>query len=744
MNRKFTFIIVLCMLIFGITACGKGGDPAKEYAYVPEYAEFDVKFDYIGAAISDGDILYMLGSSWEEETGLQSTYLYQYDLLNGTNKEVQLQQGENANISQMAIGADGKLLAVVNNYEYITNDAGEIVDAKSTLELQTLSKEDGSVIESRDISGMMGNQEYAYVQHFCADGQGNLYFSNGETLIIVTDPAGNTICEIEVSNWINNMVTSKEGTVYISSYGEKGLELKPIDLNTKGLGEALAGIDGYGNLEIATGSAKSFLVSDMDTVSLYDVATGTAEELFQWLDVDVNSNYNRYVGELSDGRVWALSESYNSTESTKELVIIKKVKASEVPEKEELVYGAVYLDYNVREEIIRFNKTNAKYRIRVKDYVSDDYQAGMTQFHADLTGANCPDIIDLSAIDFSLYANKGVLEDLYPYMEKSGMKKEDYLENILGAYEVEGKLYGMMPQFYISTTMAKASNVGDVTGWTLSEMLDYAESSEAENLFSYGTRSSVFSYCIYNNIDEFINWETGECFFTGEDFIRTLEFAAKFPEEIDYNAEQEGTHAKLQNDRILLMQGSISSVQEFQMLQGMFGEEVAYVGYPNSERSGNLIYPTGGNLGMSARSKHKDGAWEFMQYLLTEEYQSSLVSEQGSSWGFPIKRSALEAKFEQDMTPEYYTDENGDQVEQMKTSWGYDDFNIDIYAATEEEVAQVRSLIASADRLAGSVNEQLVNIVTEETEAFFKGQKSAADTANVIQNRIQIYVNENR
>lgn len=32
------------------------------------------------------------------------------------------------------------------------------------------------------------------------------------------------------------------------------------------------------------------------------------------------------------------------------------------------------------------------------------------------------------------------------------------------------------------------------------------------------------------------------------------------------------------------------------------------------------------------------------------------------------------------MTPEYYEDENGEQVENMKTSWGYDDFNIDIYA----------------------------------------------------------------
>ena len=96
------------------------------------------------------------------------------------------------------------------------------------------------------------------------------------------------------------------------------------------------------------------------------------------------------------------------------------------------------------------------------------------------------------------------------------------------------------------------------------------------------------------------------------------------------------------------------------------------------------------------------------------------------------------------MTQEFYEDENGNQIEQTKTTWGYDDFQMEIYAATKEEVEAVRELLMSAQKLSGSVNEQMVNIITEETEAFFSGQKSAADTAAVIQNRIQIYVNENR
>ena len=397
----------------------------------------------------------------------------------------------------------------------------------------------------------------------------------------------------------------------------------------------------------------------------------------------------------------------------------------------------------MRRNIINFNKTNSNYRIKVKEYMSDDYNSGLTQFNNDITSGNGPDIIDISNIDFKQYASKGVLEDLFPYMEKDGMNKSDYLENVLKAYEVDGKLYGIISQFYVTTTVAKTSKVGDTTGWTLSEMLDFAESGNPENIFQYGSRTSIFYYCIYNNIDEFIDWEKSTCSFDSQDFVRVLEFANKFPEEPDYNnTEDEGTSAKLRSDKLLLMQTSLSSVQEYQMMNGLFGEDVTYIGYPNSERKGNLIQATGGSAAINAKSKHKDGAWEFVKTIISDEYQDSLVSEHGS-WGFPVKKSSLEKQFELDSTPEYYEDENGKQVEQMKTSWGYDDFNIDIYAAKPEEVEAVRQIIASAERTSGSVNEELVNIITEETAPFFKGQKTAGETAEIIQNRISIYVKEN-
>jgi len=749
-NKLMAMALTAAAAMTMLWGCGKDGGREEDtggYVYVPEYVEMDVECNYINSVAAVRDQVFLNTMSWNEDTGESTNALYRYDVTAGKGEVLPLVLDENSNVSGMAGGADGSLLMVVNTYTYEEDENGEVTDYESKLELWKVSPEDGSLTDRQEISGVFDDPQSAYVQSFCTDSQGNLYLGDGDNGLHVVDQNLKKVCDISLENWINGMTASKEGDVYVSSYGESGLELRKVDLTAKKLGEPVEGFGtGYGNQEFTMGATKSFLVDNSSQVSVFDLSTGTEEVLFKWLDVDINSDNVSQRGELSDGRVWAITRDYNEEgPASCELILLSRKNASEVPKKEKITYGAMWVDRNVKKAIIDFNKTNEKYRITVKEYGDgvEDYQAALTQFNADLTTADCPDIINLSNADFHMYVSKGVLEDLYPYMEKSGIKKEDYLENILKAYEEDGKLYGLLSSFYVSSTLAKESKVGDKTGWTLEEMLEFAGDKDPESLFSYGSRSSIFYYCIYNNIDEFIDWESGKCSFDGEDFVRVLEFAAKFPEEYDYQKEQEGISSRIRSDKVLLMESSVTSVQEFQMLTGIFGEKIAFLGYPNSERKGNLIQPAGGCMGLASKSKNKEGAWEFMQVMLSEEYQDGLVSEHGNGYGFPVRKASLEKQFELDMTPDYYEDENGNKVESPKTNWGWDDFQMEIMAATEEEVDAVRKLIDSAQKVTGSVDQQLVNIITEESEPFFKGQKTAADVAGIIQNRIQIYVNEN-
>lgn len=752
MKKSIFYVMMIGVLVTMLFGCGKGNGPSGEdgiretkregTVYVPEYAQVAFECDYIDHIAAMGDTIFASTSSWDEETNQRSVYLYQYDLMENKAQQLPIELDENSSIYGMAASADGILTMVIGHYEYIRDENDEIIDATSTMELRRISVEDGAQLDSMDLTDLMGGREYVYVQYLCLDAQGNLYMCDGDGAIYVLDKDFQKICELEVGDrWISSMVTSKEGDVYVSAGGE----LKKIDLAGKKLSEPISGIiDGWVD-NYFTGLSQSLLTNNNNQVSTVDLSAGSSKVLFKWIDVDVNADNVNYVGELSDGRICAITMEYNvDGESSMQMIYLSSKDASEVEAKEEIVFGTMWLDSNIRKNIVEFNKNNSQYRIIVKEYGEDDYETGLIQLGADMTTGNCPDIINLSHIDFAQYANKGVLEDLYPYMEKSGIKKEDYLDNILKAYEINGKLYGIMPKFYISSITGKSSIVGDEEGWTLTQMLDLVEEVDPPYVMMYDSRSTMLWYCIYQDIDEFIDWETGKCFFDGEDFIRALEFADEFPDDdyVDYS-DREGTGTLLRENKVLLMQNSLSSVQEYQMMKGLYGEDITYVGFPNNNKKGNLIESANGSFGMSSRSKYKDGAWEFMKMFIEEEYQDSLVSEHGG-WGFPVRIASLEKQFEQDMKPNYYEDEDGNQVENPKTTWGYDDVTIEIMAATQEEIDEVRDLIRSAERISGNTDQQIVNIITEEAEPFFKGQKSAADTANVIQNRVQIYVNENR
>lgn len=747
-KRKILTVLFTCTMVFAFAGCNRNSSNEdnqvkKDFYYIPEYHDLDLASDYIGESVAAGNQLYLYGSSWNEETGESTSSMYRYDFLAGESSEITLDLGENASVQQMSTDSEGNIVMIVSRY---VPSSPEDTEYTSYIELCKLNSEDGSIIVKTDIEPVFENSDSAYVQYMAIDNEDNIYLSDGNNNIYVLNKDGNKICTISAENWVENLFATKEGKVYMRTWGNDGMVVKPVDVQNKTLGEDIVSenLNKNGNSYnqmYYKGLEKGVLVSDSSGVFIYDFETDVREDLFSWLDADINSDDVSEAGQLPDGRIWTILRDYSEEETQYSLVYLTKTPASEVPQKEEILFGTMWLNQSVRKSIIDFNKSSAKYRISVKEYSTDDYMSGLTQFNNDITSGNGPDIIDISNIDYKQYVSKGVFENLYPYMEKDGVNKADYLENVLKAYEVDGKLYGIVPQFYITTTIAKASKVGEVPGWTLSEMLDFVENSEAENIFQYAGRESIFYYCIYNNIDEFIDWETGECRFNGDDFIRVLEFANKFPEEIDYNND-EGISSQLRSDKILLMQTSISSVQEYQMMNGLFGEKTTYIGYPNSEKKGNLIQPINGSVAINAKSKNKDGAWEFIKTLISDDYQNSLVSEHGSSWGFPLKISALDKQFEKDMTPEYYEDENGNQVEQMKTSWGYDDFNMDIYAATQEEVDAVKEIIFSAERTSSSINEELTNIITEETGAFFKGQKTAKDTADIIQNRIQIYVKE--
>ncbi|MDR0963083.1 MAG: hypothetical protein LBM60_00515, partial [Clostridium sp.] len=92
-------------------------------------------------------------------------------------------------------------------------------------------------------------------------------------------------------------------------------------------------------------------------------------------------------------------------------------------------------------------------------------------------------------------------------------------------------------------------------------------------------------------------------------------------------------------------------------------------------------------------------------------------------------------------------DENGNQVEISVYGIGFGNGEtIDIYAAKPQEIEEIRQLIDKADQIspAGNAQDEIFTIILEETAAYFEGQKTVDEVADIIQRRVQVYVDENR
>ena len=313
-----------------------------------------------------------------------------------------------------------------------------------------------------------------------------------------------------------------------------------------------------------------------------------------------------------------------------------------VPHKQPINMAVMYLDYNVQDMIIDFNRKNAEYRIEVTDYseyaANDDAKggndAGLTKLNTEILSGNVPDMLCLNGLNYRQLASKGVLEDLYPYIENDAeLKREDFFPNVLKAIEVDGKLCSTVSGFYINSAIGAASVVGDEPGWTYDEFNEaLASMPEGCTAFDqYVTRDGILSTCLALDMADFVDWHSGKVNFDNPEFIKLLQFANSFPDEFDWEnydwSKEESTENRLAQGRQMLVQTSAYSIDDifYNNYTQFLGGKITYIGYPTAHGTGNMISFSDSGYAMSSKTPYKDACWQFLRGFLTKDYQTSNV-----------------------------------------------------------------------------------------------------------------------
>ena len=585
-----------------------------------------------------------------------------------------------------------------------------------------------------------------YINYIILDKQGDLYIADGKGVIYVVGSDGAFKFKLTMDGYTNGLVILKDGSVGVIGGNKEGKTiLAAIDMAAKAWGKQQELTANVWNTS-SGGSVYDFCYNDSSSLFGYDLATGTSTKILTWLNCNVDGNNIQYTTVRDNGDVFAINNTWDENGNVYEVITLVKTPRADVKEKKVLTMATMWLDYNIRAEILKFNKSNTEYQIEISDYseynTQEDYNAGITKLNTEIISGKIPDIIQISNLPYKQYAAKGLLEDLYTFMDNDpDIKRENLVQSILKAIETDGKLYTLVPSFSVFSIVGSPDVLGAETGWTMAEMQQtIKDNPQADVPFGlHITKNDIFQGLCMLNMENYINWQTGQCSFDSAEFKGLLEFANGFPEKIenDDNEQYIGPEVLVPEGRQIMQMFNLYSLDsDFQYNKALFGGKLVFKGLPSENKDGNVAQVQGG-LAMTSSCKYKEGAWQFMRTLLTDEYQSKI-------WELPISQKAFDAKLAEAMKQEYTTDENGNKV---PVSHGGMSTNngpvIEFYALSQEEADQLVGLIGSVKRTA-SFDQSQMNIINEEAQAYFSGAKSVDETASIIQSRMNIYVNEQK
>ena len=498
-----------------------------------------------------------------------------------------------------------------------------------------------------------------------------------------------------------------------------------------------AGVSAY-DYSFFAGVGSDLLLTDSEAVYSYNVGDTEPKMIMNYVDSDL-STYGMYqVVAISDKSFFCLLPN----DSGYTIAIMTKVDPSEVKEKQTITLGCNYIDYDVRARVVKFNKESENYRIMIQDYskfdTDEEFSGGANKLNTDIVSGNIPDILVLdSDMPVDSYISKGLFQDMTDYFNNDEeLSKAKFLDGVMEVFKTDGKMYKIIPSFYIETVVAAKDDVGDKNTWTIDEMekLVKDKSIEYKNIFGPLSRDEVFEMALSLAGSQFIDWSTQKCSYNSESFIHLLELVNEFPEDLSEDEAFADTSAYWREGKSLASRLYLSGFSDFNYEeQGSYGKELSLVGFPSDNGSGAAIYPNL-QLTMSADSKVKDGCWEFIRYFLTDEYQKTV----DSAW--PISKTRIDELAEQAKKKPTYTDENGKEVEYDDT-WYVGETEVIINPMTDDSVNKIVNYMESITQI-GNYNDSIRNIINEEAAAYFSGQKTAAEVADIIQSRVQIYVNE--
>ena len=305
--------------------------------------------------------------------------------------------------------------------------------------------------------------------------------------------------------------------------------------------------------------------------------------------------------------------------------------------------------------------------------------------------------------------------------------------------------------------VGKTKFVGDLAdNWGFDAYMDLLENKpEGMGMHYYYEGDTIYDRIQFNWY-EWIDFKNATCRFDSPEFLRHLKYCGEGePVTDDYYAADEKTEEEFRlennmfmqqyiNDKAILSSETLFSYHAYlDMTKGKFGgEPITILGDVNTGKSSITAFNN--IFAITKNSENKEEAWEFVKFMFSDEYYKKFSLGNG----FPVTKSGRELLVEYSKAPQsYVTGYTGYIFHKGINSDGSADI-VKIGEITDEMIAVVDELIDEAVPYSydfEGYSEQtgmISDIYHEETERFFNGEITAEQCAELLQNRISLYLSE--
>lgn len=480
---------------------------------------------------------------------------------------------------------------------------------------------------------------------------------------------------------------------------------------------------------------------------LYDInlLDATCNKKIDFIQSDINSSDLIDIVQVNDN----FYMTFNEDEGTN-TYLYTKVDPSNVKEKQIITVGCYFLPYQLRKNIIKFNKESENIRIVVEDYGNNgiilydkngNEESGLELLDKDIISGKVPDILILSDYNrINNYAKKGLFVDLNTmFTDANSFPISDLSENIVKLFSTDNKLYVLPISYDINAFTMKKSVQENLNPYTVETVEKFVKDNNIteSDFLGFMLRDYALENTVQGTGDKFINLKDGTCSLDNDEFKQLLTFLKNLPISEDvYNEsyEYEDESAFFRENRYILSQLYLSNVNDYiREKYGKFGEDITISSMPSCE---NVVAISPDYLVALTNSENKDNSFEFVKYLFSKETQSS-----NEIYNFPVNKSSLDTKLQKESKGTFYM-EDGKEV-YYDESYYIGDAEIKLPKPTANDIKEVKDILENINYIKAS-DENLYNILNEELSAFYSGQKSVDEVANIMQSRVSIYLAEKK